>query len=216
MPETAIVAGVGPTIGEAIVRRFHDAGMNVALLARSPDHIDELAAELGERAIAVQADVTEEDAVAAAVYSVREAFGRVSVLVCNAAAGGGNPLDDATPERFEEIWRVRAYGSFLLVQAVREDLLETGGTVLFSGTTYATQPAPEQVAWGSAAPATRGLARTLNESMEGVHVCYIRIGTAVRSDPGPVAAGSDAVAERYLELVRQEDATMTEALLERP
>ncbi|MFB6220971.1 MAG: SDR family oxidoreductase [Halolamina sp.] len=216
MPETAIVAGVGPTIGEAVARRFHDAGMNVALLARSTDHIEDLAAELGERALAVRADVTDQDAVAAAAESVRGAFGRVSVLVCNAAAGGGAPLAETTPEQFEQTWRVRAYGSFLLVQAVREDLLDTGGTVLFSGTTYATQPTPEQVSWGSAAPATRGLARTLNEAMDGVHVCYVRIGTAVRPEPSPVAVGSEVVAERYLELVEQETATTPEALLERP
>jgi len=212
--DTAIIAGVGPTIGEAVARRFHDAGMNVALLARSAGRIDALAEELGDGALAVQGDVTEPAAVEDAVAAVREAFGPVSVLVCNAAAGGGNPLEEATPERFEAVWRVRAYGSFLLVRALREELLETGGTVLFSGTTYATETAPDQVEWGSAAPAVQGLARTLADALTPVHVCYVRIGTAVRPEGSPVAAHAETVAERYLELVEQEGAAFSEVLLD--
>lgn len=70
----------------------------------------------------------------------------------------------------------------------------------FSGTTYATQPAPEQVEWGAGAPAARGLTRTLDAS-ESSDVCYVRIGSAARPPESafPGALGADRVADRHLD-----------------
>lgn len=210
MASTLLLAGVGERIGESVTRRFHAAGWNVACIARSGDVTDSLADEL-DRVLAVRADVTDEDAVSRAVDETREAFGPVDCLVCNASGGGGNPIDEADPATFERLWRVRALGSFLLVQACLDDL-RPDGTVLFSGTTYATDPAPEQVEWGSAAPAARGLAETLDVALEGVHVAYVRIAAAVRPPDSdfPGAVGADAVAERYLELAESTDAVVTD------
>lgn len=210
MASNLLLAGVGERIGESVARRFHAAGWNVACVARSDDVIGRLADEL-DRVLAVRADVTDEEAVHRVVDETHEAFGPVDCLVCNASAGGGNPLDAADASTFERIWRVRALGSFLLVRACLDDL-RPDGTVLFSGTTYATEPAPEQVEWGSAAPAVRGLAGTLDAALDGVHVAYVRIAAAVRPPDSefPGAVGADAVADRYLELAESTDAVVSD------
>ena len=215
MTRTAVVAGVGPTIGTAVARRFHEAGMNVGLFARSRAVIDALEDELGEGALAVRVDVTDTDSVRNGFDRVREAFGPVEVLVLNATAGGGNPVEDATLDRFEEIWRVRAYGSFACVKAAREELESRNGTVVFSGTTFATDAAPGQVEWGSAAAATRGLARTLDDALDGVQVAYVRIGSAVSpsGDGWDGAVSADEVAETYLSLVEQDGAVSRDLVL---
>jgi hypothetical protein len=97
------------------------------------------------------------------------------------------------------------------VQAAADDLRETEGTVLFSGTTFADGESPEQVEWGAVAPGTRGLARTLARSLESVQVTYVSIGTGVRPDAdGERALAAGTVAERYLDLVEREDAVTRE------
>jgi NADP-dependent 3-hydroxy acid dehydrogenase YdfG len=211
MADTALVAGVGPRIGEAVVRRFHAAGYDVGMFARSGEFIEELAADLGEGATAVETDITDESAVAAGVEAVREAHGPIEALVLTASGGGGRPFADASVDRLRSLFDVRVAGSLACVQAAADDLRETEGTVLFSGTTFADGASPNQVEWGAVAPGARGLARTLAQSLESVQVTYVSIGTGVRPDAdGKRALAAEAVAERYLDLVEREDAVTRE------
>jgi len=213
MDETAVVAGVGPTIGEAVAREFHGAGMDVGLLARSAGFVESLADDLGEGAVAVPADVTDAAAVEDAVATVREAFGPVSAVVANASAGGGRPVEDASVERLRSIFDVRVAGTLACVDAALADLKETRGTVVVSGTTFAEPPVTEQVEWGAVGPAAHGLATSLDAALPAVQVTYVRIGSAVgpAGEAGPVAVGADAVAAEYRRLVAQEG-TATRAL----
>lgn len=201
MTRVAVIAGVGPTIGTAVARRFHDDGFAVALLARTEERVRTLADDLGDDAVAIPTDVTDEAAVRSAVERVRDELGPVEVLVSNAAAGGGNPVDDATADRLRELFDVRVAGSMACVRAALPDLRETEGTVLFSGTTYAEPPVTAQVEWGAVAPAARGLAVSLDAALDDVSVTYVRIGSAVRPDAGPTAIDADDVAAEYRRLV---------------
>ena len=216
--ETAIVAGVGPTIGEAVAREFHAAGMDVGLFARSEAFVAELADDLGEGALAVPTDVTDPEAVEAGMATVREAFGPISVLVCNANGGGGKPVDDASVERLRSIFDVRVGGTLACVRGALADLRETDGTVIVSGTTYADPPVTEQLEWGAVGPAAHGLTTSLDAALDDVQVTYVRIGAAVRppEDAGVVAVGADTVAREYRHLVEQDEAVSREIDLRRP
>ena len=208
---TAIVAGVGPIIGQAVARRLHGAGYDVGLFARSEEFIEDLAADLGEGALAVPTDITDTDDIEAGVATVREGYGPVSVLVLNASGGGGRPVEQATVDRLESIFAVRVSGSLACVQAVREDLLETEGTVIVSGTTFADGQVPQQIEWGAVGPAASGLANSLGAALEGVQVTYVRIGSQVVSgDAGPGALSASEVADTYLDLVERDGITMRE------
>ena len=212
MSETAIVAGVGQTIGESVARRLHRAGYDVGLFARSGSFIEQLAADLGDGALAVPTDITDTEAVQQGVEAVRAAFGPVSVLVLNATGGGGRPVEQATVDRLESIFAVRVAGSLACVQAVREDLQETGGTVIFSGTTFADGGVTGQVEWGAVAPAAEGLATSLAAALERVQVTYVRIGSSVA--PADAAAegalSADQIADTYLDLIEHEGVTTRE------
>jgi NADP-dependent 3-hydroxy acid dehydrogenase YdfG len=207
----AIVAGVGPTIGQAVARRLHGAGYDVGLFARSEAFLEELSADLGEGVLAVPTDITDTDDVEAGVSAVREAYGPVSVLVLNATGGGGRPVEGASVDRLESMFAVRVSGSLACVQAVRDDLLETGGTVIFSGTTFADGEVPQQIEWGAVGPATSGLANSLGAALDGVQVTYVRIGSrVVPGEAGSGALSASEVADTYLDLVEREGVTTRE------
>jgi NADP-dependent 3-hydroxy acid dehydrogenase YdfG len=211
MTGTVLVAGVGRRIGEAVVREFHAAGHEIGLFARSSDVIGPLADELGSGATAVEVDITDEAAVAEAVATVREAHGPIEALVMNASGGAGRPLEAASVERLRSLFDVRVAGSLACVQAALDDLRETGGTVVFSGTTFADGESPNQVEWGAVAPGARGLATTLDASLDAVQVTYVRIGSAVRPDAdGERALQAAEVAETYRDLVERDHAVTRE------
>ena len=80
----AVITGASSGIGEATARALGGAGYRVALLARRTDRIQQLAGELGEGAIAIQADVTDRDSLVAASQRVQDDLGGAEILVNNA------------------------------------------------------------------------------------------------------------------------------------
>jgi NAD(P)-dependent dehydrogenase (short-subunit alcohol dehydrogenase family) len=224
MPRTVVVAGVGETLGTALAREFADAGDRIALLARSADIVESEAANIREssgEAVAVTGDVTDPDAVDSAFAAVRDAFGSVDVLIHNASApGAGDPLD-ADPAEFARPWRVRTFGGFLCARAVLPDMRESGGTVLFSGTTLSAEGSARLPDWSSAAHATRGFARSLARRYgpDGVHVAYVTVGGTVAPPDGHVTEkrmNPARVAEAFRHLADQDDSAWTHELDLRP
>ena len=207
MNRTAVVAGVGPGVGEAVARRLAAAGYGVGLLARSPDYVERLAADLDD-AVAVTADVADADAVDGAVGTVRETLGPVDALVHNANAPGGDRLADASPASMEAVWRTRTLGCFNCLRALQEP-----EAVVVSGTNYAAEPAPGQIEWGSAATATKGLVRSAAADL-GAAVTYVEIAAAVAPPDSDFAGavGADRLADRYLELLDRDAGFAVERL----
>src|SRR5436190_23320834 len=109
----AIVAGVGPGLGAALVRKLAQEGCRVGMFARSPEFIGELAAELGADALAVPTDVSDIKQVAAGFRKVRRQLGLVETLIAHASGSVGEGLMKTTPDQFEQSWRVAVLGAFL-------------------------------------------------------------------------------------------------------
>jgi NADP-dependent 3-hydroxy acid dehydrogenase YdfG len=80
----AVFTGASSGIGEATARALAADGHTVALLARRADRIRELASELGNGAVAIEADVTDRESIVAAAKRVQEELGGADVLVNNA------------------------------------------------------------------------------------------------------------------------------------
>jgi NAD(P)-dependent dehydrogenase (short-subunit alcohol dehydrogenase family) len=210
---TVIIAGVGETLGTALARAFADDGDAVALLARSADRVETLAADIradGGDAVAVTADVTDERDVATAFDAVRTAFGRVDVLVHNVSAPAGGPPAECDPDAFERPWRVRAYGGFLCAREAIEDM-DDGGVILFSGSSYGVDPSGDLPDWSSAAFAARGLAESLDEDTSA-DVTYVAIGADL-APPGGYATENrvpaDDVATQFVDYAETPPETVT-------
>ena len=76
---TVFVTGAARGIGAAIATRLHAAGANVALVGLEPELLEQLAASLGDRAVAFEADVTDLEALRRAVRGTVERFGGIDV-----------------------------------------------------------------------------------------------------------------------------------------
>ncbi len=117
----ALVTGASRGIGRATALRLAEAGADVIVnYVTSQSAAGEVAREIqqqGRRAATVKADVSEPDDVAAMLEFVRERFGRLDILVSNAASGGFRQLMDATPRHFENAMNTNVRALLLLTQA---------------------------------------------------------------------------------------------------
>jgi 2-keto-3-deoxy-L-fuconate dehydrogenase len=116
----ALVTGAGSGIGEAVARGLHAEGAEVVLADRSGEHVDALASELGERATAVELDVRDEPAVAAAM----DGF---DVLANVAGIGSTTNAPDTALDVWEDVFAVNVRGTFLCCKHAIPPMIERGG-----------------------------------------------------------------------------------------
>lgn len=116
----AIVTGAAGGIGEAIARRLAEAGCRVALMDVDADRCATAAGRIGDagRAIAVQADVSDAQAVTNAVEAVVSQLGPPAILVNNAGFARDVPFDQMTLEQWDTVQGVHLRGAFLMSRAV--------------------------------------------------------------------------------------------------
>ena len=100
---TAAFDAVFQAVGAAIARALAAAGYRVALLARRVDRIEALAKELGNGSIAIEADVTDRDALLAAAGRVKTELGGADVLVNNAGVMLLGPFSDEQRDDYRQM-----------------------------------------------------------------------------------------------------------------
>jgi 3-hydroxy acid dehydrogenase/malonic semialdehyde reductase len=98
--QIVLITGASSGIGRATARKFHSAGATVLMVARRRQRLDDLAAELGQRAYPFELDLTQPDAVQSFLGDLPEALSSITILVNNAGAAFG--LDPAFLARFED------------------------------------------------------------------------------------------------------------------
>lgn len=128
----AIVTGAARNIGRAIALELAAAGASVVVNAKaSKADIEALAREIG--GLAALADVTDEAAVARMVAAALERFGRVDILVNNAAVRAVEPLERITMERWREVTGVILDGAWICARACLPHLSQSTGAVVNIG-----------------------------------------------------------------------------------
>ncbi|MBA2534486.1 MAG: SDR family oxidoreductase [Rubrobacter sp.] len=130
--KTAVVTGASSGIGEATARLLARARYNVVLAARREDRLKDLAAELGEGALAVPTDVTDPDACEHLVSRTLETFGSVDVLVANAGLGLYGSIAEGNPKDWRVMFEVNVLGVLHATRAATRHMLDRGsGDVVF-------------------------------------------------------------------------------------
>lgn len=119
---SALITGGGTGLGAAVARRLAARGWRVALAGRRIEPLQTLAAELGAAAVACPLDVTDADAVDAAIRGFVP-----DALVCSAAIlGRGAIWDELTPQRFAEVMAINVGGTFHACRAAMRLWRERG------------------------------------------------------------------------------------------
>jgi NAD(P)-dependent dehydrogenase (short-subunit alcohol dehydrogenase family) len=177
---TAVVTGAAGGIGAACARRLAADGAAVVLTDIQP--ADAVAKQIeadGGRALALIADVADEDAWLAVVRATEDRFGPVGVLVSNAYTVEVAPADATSRASWDRQLAVSLTGAFLGVRACLPGLRATGGSVVVVSSVHANFGLPGRPAYAAAKGALVSLARQL----------AVEYGPALRVNavlPGPI------------------------------
>jgi len=168
----ALVTGGASGIGEAIARRFADAGAQVTVADVNHEAADRVAQEIGGRAWAVDLSDT---------VALRELTLDVDILVNNAGIQHVSPIDQFDPERFSFMLRLMLEAPFLLIRAALPGMYERGfGRILNVSSVHGIRASAYKSAYVTAKHGLEGLSKTtaLEGGPHGV--------TSVCIDPGYV------------------------------
>jgi 3-hydroxyacyl-CoA dehydrogenase / 3-hydroxy-2-methylbutyryl-CoA dehydrogenase len=187
---SALVAGGASGLGEATARRLHAEGAHVVIADLNQDRGERLASELGERAAFVRADVTDADAVGAAVDLAAQAPGGLRISACCAGMGWAEKVAGKhgahVLEPFEAVIRVNLIGTFNVLRLAAAAMLSndpassgergvcinTASIAAFDGQIgQVSYSASKSAIVGMTLPAARDLAGV------GIRVCTIAPGT---------------------------------------
>ena len=122
----AVVTGASSGIGEATARALATAGYHVAVLARRVDRISALADELGDGAIAIEADATDRDSMLAAAQRVQQELGGANVLVNNAGVMLLGPFDTGQRDDYRQMIEVNLLGAITATEVFLDQLKQGG------------------------------------------------------------------------------------------
>lgn len=188
MEKTAFITGGSRGIGRAIVRRLAADGWSVGIdYLQARDQALALEAELrgrGARALAVQADVADREALTAAVNRVETALGPISLLVNNAGMARQCQFQDIEEDFWRRMFAVNVDGAFHAVQAVLPRMLhEKAGSIVNISSIWGQRGASCETAYSATKAALIGLTRSLAMELapSGIRVNCVAPGV-VRTD----------------------------------
>jgi 3-oxoacyl-[acyl-carrier protein] reductase len=192
-----LVTGAGRGAGFAIARALAGQGMAVGLLARGRERLDAAAAEIeraGGRALALVGDVRSWSDVEGRVAELVDRFGRLDLLVNNAAARGRGPAESVPLEEWRAAIETNLIGAYHCARAAIPHLRAAGGGWIIG---IGSGAGRRGYAGMSAYSASKFGLLGLNESLaEELREHRIKVSTIL---PGSIATGAHAPGARYIE-----------------
>lgn len=164
-----VVTGASAGLGRAIVREFAKEGYDVGLLARGLDGLEgakkEVAA-LGRKAVYVQVDVADADAVEEAAAKIEEELGEIDVWVNNAMNSVFSPIKEMKANEYKRVTEVTYLGQvYGALSALKRMLPRDRGSIIFVGSALAYRGIPLQSAYCASKHAIQGFYDSLRTEL---------------------------------------------------
>ena len=165
MTQTLLITGASSGIGAATARAAVKAGWQVALLARSRDALEKLAAELGDAALELPCDITERDQLRDAVGKTVERFGGLDAVYANAGKGSSSPgIEQGDPDDWHAMIHLNVLAVLTTAHATLPHLRKTKGHFVVTGSKAGRDHMKGSV-YGATKWFVQGLAGNLAEEM---------------------------------------------------
>ena len=152
--KTAIVTGGGTGIGKAIALEFAKSGVDVAIVSRDIEHLEPVAKEieaLGRRALAIPADVRNEEAIENMVAKVVENFEHIDILVNNSGVSFETGVENLSLNGWKAVIEIDLTGTFLVSRYVGKHMIEwRSGVIINNASIAGRQGFPTQAHYGAA------------------------------------------------------------------
>jgi NAD(P)-dependent dehydrogenase (short-subunit alcohol dehydrogenase family) len=139
--KSIIITGGGTGLGKSMATRFAELGADLVITSRRQEVIDKTAEELrqnGGKVLSIACDVREPEQVNSMVNQTVNEFGKIDILLNNAAGNFISPTEDLSPNAFKTVVDIVLNGTFNCTQAAGKVMREKdGGVILNIVTTYA-------------------------------------------------------------------------------
>jgi 3-oxoacyl-[acyl-carrier protein] reductase len=190
--KVALVTGGSRGIGAAIAKRLAADGAQVAITyakdATSASAIVKAIEEKGGKAIAIQADSVNADAIKAAVEKTVSTFGGLDILVNNAGTAIPKAFEEATLEEFDQVLNINVRGVFIATQAALKHIKKGGRIIMIGSCVGERMMTPGLAAYSATKGAvkmfTQGLSREVGS--RGITVNNVQPGP-IDTDLNPAA-----------------------------
>jgi NAD(P)-dependent dehydrogenase (short-subunit alcohol dehydrogenase family) len=178
--KTALITGGTSGIGLETARQFIAEGARVAVTGSSAARIEAARAELGDKALVIQADAGNVDGQKVVADAVKNAFGHLDILFVNAGVAEFGPIEQWSEAAFDKSVAVNVKGPFFLVQALLP-VLSKPASIVLNTSINAHIGMPNSSVYALTKGALLTLAKTLSGEL---------IGRGIRVNavsPGPIA-----------------------------
>lgn len=163
--KNAIITGAGRGIGRAIAIALANEGVNVGLLARSEDHLQEVVKETEShsvKAVFATADISSNEEVTKAIHSLTSELGTIDILINNAGIAKFGKFMDLEVEEWEKIIQVNLMGVYYVTRAVLPGMIEQqSGDIINISSSAGQKGAPITSAYSASKFGVMGITESL-------------------------------------------------------
>lgn len=175
-----VITGANGGLGRALARQFVSDGDKVVLLGRTLARVEEVAAPLGENAIALACEVSSPDSVRAAFARIAELHGQIDALINNAALFQMTTLEDASDDKIINAVMTNLAGPMLCARSAIP-LLRAGGHIINVSSESVAVTLPHLIPYQATKAGLEQFTRDLDLELfaKGIRVSTVRAGQMV-------------------------------------
>jgi len=198
MSKVIVITGAGVGLGRALARSFAADGDSVVLLGRTVSKVEAVAAEIGDRAMAVKCDVASPESVRAAFAMIAERHSRVDALINNAAIYEPFPIVKATDEQILNAVATNLAGPMLCARAAIP-VMDKGSHIINVTSESVGMKFPHLSVYQSSKAGLERFSTSLFHELEPVGICVTNVRAGSMYEEGKTWDVDPAAAMQFRE-----------------